>query len=316
MPSSSGGPETVVTAAPGEEKPTPEQYSKDGDDEASSLAWSDPSWTPTDTARDHRAKPSWLPQPVERKAGAAVRPATAADQAALMQSLATARRNGGAGANAGGSAVAGESGAGSVPEAGETASEPNQDRAASPDWLQATLAALWSGRPDEALQDMAAVDPKTWWEEEAFRGPVALLEGVCWMARTGDTGLHAASRARRAWERALVAVAARRAARPGDLTLDLVEAQVRVLLGDEVGALAALRRWDDSVVGRKAGPQREHLIVWATLGDYATLMEAAIARFRAGKARWSEVQDWLRYDPRFAAWRAQVGLERSATVGN
>ncbi len=312
LPSLAGGLDSGAAKVDSTEIANLAKYSKDGDEEAPSQSWSKPSWSPTDEAVDHRAKQPWLPQPVERKAGAAGRPVAVAEQAAMVERLATERWQRGGGVYAGGTSVGGTSQEATDPAMDEAAMDSRPERPAAPDWLQATLAALWSGQPAEALQDLADVNPKAWWDEEAFRGPVALLEGVCWMARTGDTGLHAASRARQAWQRALAAVTARRTVQPDDVTLDLVEAQVRVLLGDEVGALEALRRWDDSVVGRKAGPQREHLIVWATLGDTASLMEEAILRFRAGKARWSEVHDWLRYDPRFAAWRAQVGLEQSA----
>ncbi|WP_221032047.1 TIR domain-containing protein [Actomonas aquatica] len=149
-----------------------------------------------------------------------------------------------------------------------------------------------------------------WIESDVFTGPLSLLQGVQWAAQIAELGWEAREHARAAWQQALGTVMARRQARPDEVALALVEAQVRVLLGQEVAALAALREFDDSEVGRAAGPQREHLIVWATMGDYAAMMDALVDRYREGRERWAQVQDWLRYDPRLAAWREQMALRR------
>ncbi len=179
--------------------------------------------------------------------------------------------------------------------------------------VREVLTALWSGQPAVARAELDST-VEGWIESEEFTGPTALLLGLCWAAEAGDKGLEGTagrSRAEVLWLRALDEVLARRKAQPDDPRLALVEAQVRVLLGQEVGALAALQEFDDSVIGRKLGPQREHLIVWATLGDYAAVMNEVVARFREGKERWTGVRDWLRYDRRFAAWReAMAARER------
>ncbi len=179
---------------------------------------------------------------------------------------------------------------------------PGSDPANTPAAVDAVVFALWRGEPAEAAESVAELGV-AWCEGPMFTGPVGVLEGLCWQARQAELGEVARQRARLAWAWALEEVLKRRGQTPADVSLALVEAQVQALLGDEVAALAAVREYDDSVEGRRAGPQREHLIVWALLGDYSRLMDELVARFREGKDRWAEVRDWLRYDLRFTAWR-------------
>ena len=179
--------------------------------------------------------------------------------------------------------------------------------------VEEALNAMWTGHP-AAARTLLEPHAGDWINTPAFTGPVALLLGLaCADEATGDAPAQRAARqrAREFWLVALEQVLARRGSRPEDVHLALIEAEIRSLLGQEVGALAALQEFDDSVAGGKRGPQREHLIVWATLGDYTAVMNEVVARFRDGKERWTEVRDWLRYDRRFEAWRAAMRARES-----
>ena len=165
------------------------------------------------------------------------------------------------------------------------------------------LAALWQGDPAGALGVLARLDD-AWIDCAVFTGPPSLLRGLCEKAHREHAGMtDEDGLTQECWQQALAIVQARRANRPGEVRLALVEAQVRALLAQDAEALEALRTYDDSPEGKASGPQREHLIVWALLGDYSALMDEIVLRFRDGKERWADVRDWLRYDPRFAAWR-------------
>ena len=180
--------------------------------------------------------------------------------------------------------------------------------------LTKVLIDLWQGNAAKAEENLARMEGE-WIDCAAFVGPRDLLVGVCLDAQRERLGVVASNRlAREAWLRAWTVIRARRIDRPEEVELTLIESQVLALLGRETGALEALRVYDDSPVGRAAGPQREHLIVWATLGDYTALMDEIVTRFRDGKQRWAEVRNWLRYDPRFAVWRQQMAARDEARL--
>src|SRR5690606_7327480 len=113
-----------------------------------------------------------------------------------------------------------------------------------------------------------------WLDTPLFVGPVALLRGVV----AGE--MEAEETMRAAWQDARMVCERRLANDPAAADAMIALAQVQALVGDTTAAEAALRRYDDSVSGREAAPERERVIVWTVLGYYDDEIDVIVARFR------------------------------------